>query len=146
MTTKFREQWAGLIYVLSRPVDSWASWVLFQAEKRGYFLEDEFEGLATIALERFEKTHKGFVGKVGDRIKLNLTCEDVFIANSNNRLGYVYVFLFTDDEGHTFKYKGSVNKLPRKTYTSKISFTVKDHEYYHGRFITVIQRPIMVIK
>lgn len=84
-----------------------------------------------------------FLGTVGEKITMVLTCVHVVSMESN--YGLLFLNICKDDAGNTVIYKGNAQGFPLKGETATVKATVKMHDLFAGVKQTLIQRPKVVI-
>jgi len=83
-----------------------------------------------------------FLGTVGEKITMVLTCVHVVSMESN--YGSLFLNICKDDAGNTVIYKGNAQGFPLKGETATVKATVKMHDLFAGVKQTLIQRPKVV--
>lgn len=83
-----------------------------------------------------------FLGTVGEKITMVLTCVHVVSMESN--YGLLFLNICKDDAGNTVIYKGNAQGFPLKGETATVKATVKMHDLFAGVKQTLIQRPKVV--
>jgi hypothetical protein len=87
--------------------------------------------------EKKESAASEWVGTVGEKIKIELTC--VHISGFTGTYGYQSIYLFTDANGNSVVYK--TNAIDFKINESvKLQATIKDHGIYMNKKQTSITR------
>ena len=82
---------------------------------------------------------KTYVGTVGEKITVTLTCvHTVFI---DTQFGTTCINICKDADQNTIIYKGNARGFPDKGETAVITATVKAHDLREGAKQTIIQRP-----
>jgi hypothetical protein len=85
---------------------------------------------------------RAYVGAVGAKITLNLTC--VHVVSFESSFGTVWINICEDGDKNVIIYKGNAQGFPDKGETATIIATVKEHGVRNGVKQTVIQRPKLV--
>ena len=85
---------------------------------------------------------RAYVGEVGAKITLNLTC--VHVVSFESSFGTVWINICEDDNKNVVIYKGNAQGFPQKGETATIIASVKEHGVRNGVKQTVIQRPKVV--
>ena len=86
-----------------------------------------------------EKAASEWIGEVGKRVELALTCYHVVTLESH--YGVSFLHLCKDPNGNTVVYKGSCALFPIKGEAKLVKATIKDHGVRDGVKQTVISRP-----
>jgi hypothetical protein len=101
-------------------------------------LLERIEGRAALAAQRAaENAASAFVGAVGDRLDLTLTCQ--WVRSFDTQFGTMTVHGFKDAAGNIVIYKGQ--SIADKGETLTLKATVKAHEEREGIKQTIINRP-----
>lgn len=78
-----------------------------------------------------------YVGKVGDRLEMDVTCKKVSVSQSIYGISYFYVF--NDDEGNVYTW-GTAARTLDEGARYHLRGTVKDHSTYKNVCQTVLTR------
>lgn len=78
-----------------------------------------------------------YVGKVGDRLEMDVTCKKVSVSQSIYGISYFYVFY--DDEGNVYTW-GTAARTLDEGARYHLKGTVKDHSTYKNVCQTVLTR------
>ena len=78
-----------------------------------------------------------YVGKVGDRLEMDVTCKKVSVSQSIYGISYFYVF--HDDEGNVYTW-GTAARTLDEGVRYHLKGTVKDHSTYKNVCQTVLTR------
>lgn len=84
-----------------------------------------------------EKIHSEFVGKIGDKISIEVDVERV--AGYETQWGYTSVFTMVDADGNFFVWKTSSGDMDKGSHV-KVSGKIKEHSEYRGIKQTVLTR------
>ena len=86
-----------------------------------------------------ENANSNWVGEVGKRIDMELTCyHDIRV---DSFYGTSFICLCKDADGNTVVYKGNSALFPMKGETKKVKATIKEHGVRDGVKQTIISRP-----
>ena len=85
---------------------------------------------------------RAYVGEVGAKVTLNLTC--VHVVSFESSFGTVWINICEDGDKNTIIYKGNAQGFPQKGETATNIASVKEHGVRNGVKQTVIQRPKVV--
>jgi len=111
------------------------------SEKQAAFAQSLLErisGRAALAAQRAaENASSAFLGAVGDRLDLTLTCQ--WSKSFDTQFGTLTVHGFKDASGNIVIYKGQ--RIADKGETLTLKATIKTHEDREGVKQTVINRP-----
>ena len=84
-----------------------------------------------------EKFHSEFVGKIGDKVSIEVDVERV--AGYETQWGYTNVFTMIDADGNFFIWKTSSGSMDKGSHV-KVSGKIKEHSEYKGVKQTVLTR------
>jgi hypothetical protein len=79
-----------------------------------------------------------YLGNVGDKLELVLTCKAINFFDS--AFGQIAIVIFETEDGQQVKYKGGA-LTPYKGDVLRVKASIKALDVYNGRKQTVIQRP-----
>ena len=107
------------------------AYVLYKKEK---------ERLERLAKRNVEAAKTTFYGEVGNKIK-NIEVTGRCVGSYNTIYNYVYIYKFTDKEGHIFIWKtAKAIDTVDGTFTGTLNGTIKEHNEYNGEKQTVVTR------
>jgi len=96
-----------------------------------------YRSLKTKEEEKEEKVESEFVGKVNDKIEIEVTLIKKF--SYDTIYGTTYIYKFEDQSGNTLVWKTGSKEL-KENEKYKVKGTIKEHEEYRGEKQTQLTR------